>query len=495
MRTGWSIPLILAACLATMPAAAQDWLELDTERFTVVSQLNERDTRRWAREFNQFVQALSQLMPQNEALLPPLTAVLFKRDGGFSPYRIRTESGVVGGNAGVFINYSTWSLIGMPGARGSSTDYSTIYHEAVHWYMSSDPGNAPLWFREGIAEVFSTFEIERGSAVWGQTIPNSMSMLRANGFKPMREFIEVTQDEALHVNASYYSQAWLFVHYLLFNQLSEGKELLSPLLKNLETMEPAEAFLAAFDMEFEEMDSLLRDYARQNQFIVARSPVVESDDSDFAVRPAPEELVQLSLARLAFGTGNDEVLADHLNLLNEVAPESAEAYDLIAADLLRDREGGSDNADVMAALDRAIAFGSRDARTYELAARFRIGSLRNNTPLFSEAGFDSADARRIANYLVSSANLRPVNLTVYRALADVLYSVDEVHDYDTEALELGAAVYPNEGIVLIGQAAIALGIGDSETAAELIQKAMTDTYRLEPGETSAAASLLSRLNR
>jgi hypothetical protein len=93
-------------------------------------------SRRFRRKvLRRFVQALSGLMPQNEALLPPLTAVLFRRDGAFTPYRIRTESGVSTGNSAVFINYASWSLIGMPGVRGSSTDNGTVFHEAVHWYF------------------------------------------------------------------------------------------------------------------------------------------------------------------------------------------------------------------------------------------------------------------------------------------------------------------------------------------------------------------------
>jgi len=235
------VSLLMVCALLAPPLAAQDWLELHTDRFTVVSQLTERDTRQWATEFDRFVDALHTLLPLNEKLLPPLTAVLFRRSGGFSPYRIRTESGTVGGNSGVFINYSTWSLIGMPGVRGASEDHSTTYHEAVHWFMSADPASYPLWFREGIAELFSTFAVEDGMARWGQLSTSNLDVLLTLGLQPMEEFLAVTQDQAMHVNATYYSQASLFLHYLLFGPLEDGPALLGAFLRNSESREPVDA--------------------------------------------------------------------------------------------------------------------------------------------------------------------------------------------------------------------------------------------------------------
>jgi len=486
------LPATVLACLVLVssPAAAQEWLSIETDRFTVVSQLNERDTARWAREFDRFIDALGGLMPINEALLPPLTAVLFKRDGGFAPYRIRTESGVAGGNTGVFINYSTWSVIGMPGVRGSSSDTSTVFHEAVHWYTSADPERLPLWFGEGIAEVFSTFEVEGRTGRWGRPIGNNLAFLQTAGLQPMDEFLLVTQDEAMHVNATFYSQAWLFVHYLLIGRVMDGgPALLGQFLKNWNVMDPIEAFRASFDMEPREMDRALRSYLLEDRLNVAATELVESD-FDYAVVPASEELVELSLARLAFGTGNEEPLSAHLARLAEVAPDNAAAYDLIAARKFRDGD-----EDLEAILDAAIARGSRDARTYELKAALRADAVRRSGPMFADAAFDPAEARRIANNLVSSANLRPLNRRVYTALADVLFSVGETLDYDRLVFENGSAAFPAEGVMLIGQAAIALRSGEADEARRLVGEALAAPYQLTADERAAARALRRRLDR
>jgi hypothetical protein len=489
MRTGASrrLLILLATVVAISTAAADDWLELQTARFSVVSELSERDTRRWAEEFGRFVESLRQLLPLNENLLPPLTAVLFRRAGGFAPYRLQTESGLVGDTAGVFINYPTWSVIGMPSAGGASADQATTFHEAVHWFMSADPTRYPLWFSEGIAEVFSTFDTSGGYASWGRPIGSHLNFLGATGLQPMGEFLEVTQDEAMHANATYYSQAWLFMHYLLFGRPGDGPALLGQFLRNSREMPPGDAFLKTFDMDFDEMDRLLRSYIRRDSFNVGRAPVADSDDR-IILRPASAATVEISLARLAFGTGNDELAEQHLQRLIELVPDSAEAYDLMAA-----RELRFDTGSMEPLLDEAIARRSRDARTYELKAATRIRAERNDEPLFSTLAFSPVAAREIAQYLVQSANLRPLNLGAYQLLADTLFSVDEALATDAATLELGAVVYPREGIILIGQAALALANDDREEAFRLVDRALTGDYELSAAERAAARNLRRRL--
>ena len=483
------LALLVLLSTAGAPARAQDWLVLEAEGFTVVSDLGERDVREWAGEFENFLAALHRLLPLNRRLLPPLTAVVFKRSGGFAPYRLRTESGLVGGNSGIFINSSTWSVIGMPGVRGAASDHSTTYHEAVHWYMSADPTHYPLWFSEGIAELFSTFEIADGQSKWARPIPAHLDYLHVTGLQPMTEFLAVSQDEAMHVNATYYSQAWLFVHYLTFGR-PDGPGLLSRFLIASGKQPPLEAFREAFAIEPEAMDDLLRDYLQQDRFNTGGNPAEVSGGADFTVTPAPQEIVEISLARLALGTRNYEQFEAHIANVRALAPDSPVPYDLMAtwyAQTQRD--------DFEPFLDEAIARGSTDARTWELKAIAQARSSRRNVPLFSATALDSAAAREIADNLIQSIRLRPLNHSAYRLLADVLYSVDSTSSSDAEALEIGSIVYPREAAIPLGQAAVALKGGDIVEARRLVELALSGEFALEGTERNAADALRRRLNQ
>jgi hypothetical protein len=471
-----------------LPARAQDWLRLEGEGFTVVSDLSERDVREWAQEFESFLVSLHRLLPLNRRLLPPLTAVVFKRTGGFAPYRLRTESGLVGGNSGIFINSSTWSVIGMPGVRGAASDHSTTYHEAVHWFMSADPTRYPLWFTEGIAELFSTFEIADDRVKWARPIPQHLDYLEVTGLQPMEEFLEVSQDEAMHVNASYYSQAWLFVHYLTFGR-PDGPGLLSRFLTASKDESAVEAFRAVFEMEPAAMDDLLRAYLRQDSFNTGGNPVDAAGSTEFIVTPAPSEEVEIGLARLALGTRNFELFEMHVANVLAVAPDRPEPYDLRASWYA---QAGRNDFEPL--LDEAIARGSTDARTWELKAIARARSLRKAEPLFSSTALDPADAREIADYLTQAIRLRPINPGAYRLFADVLYSVDTIREGDAEMLEIGQIVHPGEASVPLGQAALALKRNDLAEADRLVALALSDDYRLRGTDRAAAEALRRRLN-
>jgi hypothetical protein len=479
---------LVCGWLAAVPAGAEDdWLELTTDRFTVISELGERDTRRWAEELDQFIDALHGLLPLNQRLLPPLTAVLFKRSGGFSRYRLRTESGLVGGNSAVFLNAGTWSLIGMAGK--SPSEDPTTYHEAVHWFMSADPARYPLWFTEGVAEAFSTFDVTGQRGYWGQSIDRHLEYLRFTGLQPMAQFLEVTQDEAMHVNAAYYPQAWLFVHYLLFGR-EDGPALLGAFLSRSQQMSPGPAFDAAFGMELAEMDRLLRGYLRHTRYGVGQVELDRPDSDAMTVRPAAREAVELSLARLALGTGNDEVMAEHVAALLEVAPTSAEAYDLLALDKLRSNEGDGELEDL---LDRAIALDSRDSRTYEMRAALLFDERGRRGSLFAPEALAPEDAREIADYAARSIELMPVNLDAFRLHAAALLSVDAAVDADRRVLELGAAIFPRQGLVAIGRAALALAEDDADAALQWLDLALGDEHELEPDDATAASALRNGL--
>jgi hypothetical protein len=354
--------------------------------------------------------------------------------------------------------------------------------------MSADPTRLPLWFAEGIAEVFSTFAVEDGQGRWGRPSLSSVAFLQNTAMQPMAEFLLVTQDEAMHVNATFYSQAWLFVHYLLIGGVQDGgPALLGEFLTNWDSMAPLDAFRATFRMEPEAMDRLLRSYVRQDRLNVASTPLREQA-REFEVVPAPAALVELSLARLAFGTGNEAPLSEHLDRLLAIAPDGAEAYDLIAAHAMREER---DNIELL--LDQAIERGSRDARTYELRAALLADSVRAREPMFAAGAFAAADARRIADHLVSSANLRPLNRRIYTSLADVLFSAQEIRDYDRLVFENGAVVFADAGIMLIGQAALALAAGDVGEARRLLEASLQPPYELSASERDAARALLRQL--
>jgi hypothetical protein len=154
-----------------------------------------------------------------------------------------------------------------------------------------------------------------------------------------------------------------------------------------------------------------------------------------------------------------------------------------------------DSDDVEELVDRAIEYGSRDARTYELKAAVMLDELRRDDILFSLRALEPGHARAIADVAAQSIDLRPVNLDAFRLLAEALLCVETALDSDRRILELGSVIYPREGIIVLGHAALALADDDKRQALGLLDSALSRDYELSRNDEQGIEYLRDRLQR
>ena len=472
---------VLCTCVSVPRADEPVWLKLQAERFGVISQLDEAGTRRWAVEFDQFVDALLQLYAIDDGALPPLTMVLFEQPRDFAPYQVQTESGQVR-VAGFFANMGTWSVIGLAGRRSSPETRRIVYHEGVHWFMSAMDTEVPLWFNEGLAEVFSTFEVEDGQARWGMTLQNHIDYLGYYPLRPLDEFLRVSQDQALHGSGGYYPQAWAFTHFFLFGNSGAERSKLAEFVKQLQQTDIDTAFATAFETSYEELTDDLRSYLRRGRYGIQ---LLDARDrgGEMAIEPASAAVVEFALARLAAGGGNDELARKHLDTVRALAPRAAPAFELLA--LLAQRSG--DEAALAEALDKAIELGSGDAEVYSAKAYQSLEENRHDGPIDDMLPADTA--RNIADLFGRSIALRPLSRRAYEGFAVALLNVDTVTEQDDTALALGRRAVPTDAFVLVGQAAVARRRGNVPEATALLRRSQAPPFELPTRHRSVVAGL------
>lgn len=483
---GWLGGLILGLASHSAVPAEKQWLALRTPLFGVVSQLNERDTRRWAGEFGQFVEALGQLYTIEEAALPALTIVLFDRARAFAPYRPVTRSGQADRVDGLFGRRANWSVIGMSGARGSKRTLRTVQHEAVHWFTSAFVVRPPLWFAEGFAEAFSTFEVVDGQARWGAAIPEHVGYLNQRGLQPLEEFFRVSQDEALHDNQRFYPQAWAFVHYGMFGSRGAHREKLAEFLRLLRREPTDVAFQAAFGADFESIDRELQRYLRGGEYAIA---VLDLPDRSAAyeIAVASPVQVQFALARLALVGGNLDLAERHALAVVEAVPGQSPGYEVLAQVHLQRgaREPGRH------ALARAMELGSQDAGLYLLDAQLTLEPLLASNSWIDQL-MPAAQARTVADSVLRSLGLQPRNPPAFETLALALANVAELTEQDERALGLGEQLLPRTGLVALVRAVAANRSGDLDRARDLLREARSDARELPPAFRIATAQLDDR---
>jgi tetratricopeptide (TPR) repeat protein len=471
------------ACACSARAAEPDWVKLQAPSFGLVSQLDAEETRKWAVEFEQFIDAMHQLFAVDQANVVPLTIVLFRDSKRFAPYRLQTDSGTaeVGG---FFGRTGTWSVIGMPDGRSDAATRHVIQHEAVHWFASATDEPLPLWFSEGLAEALATFRVVDGKGRWGQAIAPHARYLYNAGLLPIEDVLRASQDDAFHGAQSdkYYPEAWAFVHYLMFGSEASGRQKLQALLRGLKTSDLDSAFEAAFAAPYADVTSELKRYLGRGRYNYAEIELRDRS-AEMTVQPASPANVEFALARLAAAGGNFELAAEHVERVLELVPSSPVGHEMRAFVAVQTDEAGA----ALEAAQIAIELGSRDALVYLIAAEDSLRRARADAAL--DEVLPAAAARATADLYGQAIALQPRSAAAYSGLVTALLSVDSLTDTDADLLRTGRALFPADGIIVVGQALRAKHQGDTAAATELLRQAGSPAFTLPPRYRSPLAAL------
>ena len=148
-----SIALTIATAImsvASTPAVAKDkWINLRTKNFNIVSNADEGPTRQLASNLEQFRYVFSQLFNIKGIAPVPVTVIVFKSDGAFKPFK-PLYNGKPSNIAGYF-----------------QRPMALIYHEYTHLLTSYTARPWPVWLLEGLAELYSTFELDKNKVTLG----------------------------------------------------------------------------------------------------------------------------------------------------------------------------------------------------------------------------------------------------------------------------------------------------------------------------------------
>jgi hypothetical protein len=475
--------LALQSCAVSTLAADEDWIRLQAPRFGVVSQLNEKETRAWAEEFDEFVTALHQLYNTDDRYLVPLTIVIFKSKKQFSAYCDPTESGQGKNVVGLFANMDDWCVIALPGLRGYKKTRRTIQHEAVHWYLKSQSFDPPLWLEEGLAEVYSTFEVKRGKARWGLPIQSHVDYLDYKSLQPTREFLRASKDEALNELDTYYPQAWAMVHYFMFGNRGENRKTFSVFLSELGRKGTESAFESAFGMTYEGFDRDLRSYVGHGRYGIAEIELTDTH-TEMEVGPASDVAVQFALGRLAVGVGHYSKGMEHAEAVISSVPSRPEGYELLAmasrSPVYKTKQ--------LEALEKAISLNSVDSQIYFMQATIlqEENWRRGNMP---DRVLKKDVARHIADMYKKAILLRPKKKAAFEGFALAILNLNTYEEEDRQLLELGRRLYPLEGYILVGLAALARMDGDMDSFNRNLEESYAHSMGLSMDQKSGLRAM------
>lgn len=270
-----AVLFVLGLAVPARAAEGERWVEVTTPRFQVVTNAGARKARELARSFTLFQWALSRLQPgldlEGEE---PIMVLAFDDEESYAPYKLRREEEKATATKlviGQFFGHPerTYILLNaFPPGRQSSLP--TVYHEYVHFFVAENLGRAPLWFNEGLAVYYSSFEIRRDRLELGLPPEDFLTWARYRSFWPFERLFaeEGGSPEFLDPEGrtTFYAQSWALVHYLLTGD-EERSRRAGAFLSALHRGQPAaEAWAAAFGQPLTAIEKTLRGYVNQPTF-------------------------------------------------------------------------------------------------------------------------------------------------------------------------------------------------------------------------------------
>jgi hypothetical protein len=251
-----------------IPPAAEKWIEVRSPSFRFISNASPKRTTEIAVRLERFRAVFDgdSTVSSARSLLPTVI-VVFKNAEAFAPYK-RQEDGTPGNYVGLFVPGRDGNFIGFDAGEGDRS-FETIYHEYVHYSLSKRYLDVPLWVHEGMAEFWSTFEVDEVRAEIGRPVELYAELLVRMRMPLIDILLMGTYSPDYHGGvgqALFYAQSWALYHYIVL-----GRPDLKPrLVTFLDELDPAVPVNATFEAAFgQDSDVVERDvltYIRAGEF-------------------------------------------------------------------------------------------------------------------------------------------------------------------------------------------------------------------------------------
>lgn len=326
------VSLTLSSCVTPGAIEDQEWIEVTSEHFTLLSNAGEKRTAELARDLERFRAVVSKITGSVN-VEPKIPTRIYVLDGLFHLFAPKQNI------AGYLASTSRANYIAIDARNRSIGARGIIYHEYVHFLLRNQPGRMqyPAWYDEGLAEMLSTVREHKGNVILGMPPENIGWILGSGEHYLSLEAVATTKDfftwPALTITA-FYARSWMLTYYLHTSHLYGGPNRSDELLRYLDLvdrgMDPPDAALQAFGVSFRALEREILRFLSDRRVKALHFPVNQfpvSDRTSTRIVPTGEALYRLGdLARHA-GAKKSDLATDLFRQAQAADPAYAPAYE------------------------------------------------------------------------------------------------------------------------------------------------------------------------
>jgi TonB family protein len=258
-------------------AKHENWVEVRSPNFIVVSNAGEKQARKAALQFEEIRAVFRQTITVAANHPSPVVTVLAVKDEG-SMRELLPEYWTKGHShpAGIFVSRLNQFFAAVQLDAPGTNPYETFYHEYYHTISLPYFPDMPVWLAEGLAEFFQHTTIGEKYAEMGQIDPVLLQELRTTTLIPLNLLLKVDRASPYYNEANktsmFYAESWALTHYLMLGDKMAHKSMLISYLEALDRGKSEdEAANTAFG-DLKRLQSDLDGYIRQGSFMVLHGP-------------------------------------------------------------------------------------------------------------------------------------------------------------------------------------------------------------------------------
>jgi tetratricopeptide (TPR) repeat protein len=357
---------------ADVPVEQRPWVEVSTAHFKFYSCGPIGNVYKLAARLEQFSSAYAQLAGAQAVASPPIVVMVFPDRETMEPF-LPLYNGQPASLSAFFQHDPAQNMIvlSMP-PPGYYLNLDVIFHEYAHFLFRRNDRVWPLWLKEGMAEMYSTFATSGRNAQIGAPIPHHLRVLSEQPLMPLTELFSVKEDSPAYNEQErqgmFYAESWLLTHFLMAGDVPGYISRFGQFTVLVHQGQlPVEAFTNALQTSLPAMAAQLHRYLLRGEF----RPINLAVSTNLSA-PISSQVRSVAPAEACFRLGDELLL---MGRLDDAEPYFAKARELAPASplpeeglgLLAARRGQADDA--LQHFQAAIARGSRNFLAYYTYAR------------------------------------------------------------------------------------------------------------------------------
>jgi len=275
--------------------AEQQWVEVTSPHFSVLTDAGEKRGRDVALRFEQMRTAFGVLFQKMNVNTAVKLQIIAYRNGKELRQVAPLYEGKPISLAGFFLGGGSH---GMPN-NGEDREYialdlsaennwGTVFHEYAHLLINSNFPPTPLWFDEGFAEYCSSLKVDKKEIAIGLPRPDLPVILSENRWLNLLDLFRVGHDSKIYNRddrrSVFYAQSWITVHYFMSKGVATMKQVGT---YNRLTRDPhiavPDAIRQAFGLEPEQLQKAIETYFKTSNVLYFKAPAPPGID-DIAVQ-------------------------------------------------------------------------------------------------------------------------------------------------------------------------------------------------------------------